>query len=71
MKPNGRDDNDGTGRSPKARRRIAPTRHALTDGTNAASAYGNATCYGLLLAAARFGAKKQRSAPPCGGALRA
>ena len=26
LKPNGRDDKDGTGRSPKARRRIAPTR---------------------------------------------
>lgn len=26
LKPNGRDDKDGTGRSPKARRRFAPTR---------------------------------------------
>jgi hypothetical protein len=26
LKPNGRDGKDGTGRSPKARRRIAPTR---------------------------------------------
>ncbi|MGB3288227.1 MAG: GNAT family N-acetyltransferase [Burkholderiaceae bacterium] len=30
MKPNGRDDKDGTGRSPKARRRIAPTRARAT-----------------------------------------
>lgn len=30
LTPNGRDDKDGTGRSPKARRRIAPTRVAHT-----------------------------------------
>jgi hypothetical protein len=29
LKPNGRDGKDGTGRSPKARRRIAPTRSTM------------------------------------------
>ncbi|EQB8041404.1 hypothetical protein [Aeromonas hydrophila] len=31
LKPNGRDGKDGTGRSPKARRCIAPTRQAVRD----------------------------------------
>ena len=33
LKPYGRDDTGGTGRSPKARRRIAPTRHAVLAAT--------------------------------------